>query len=93
MESSERSMPPSELPGGYRLCATDPNQLEQSSKDVRTADGYCGEDETNRHIIGKRRLQPEDREHQDLSKHRDGIADEDIGASLDQRHPARLLHR
>lgn len=52
-----------------------PQGLEQAAQGERPRDAYHGEDRTHFQVLRQRRLQPEDREDQDLRDDRDAVGD------------------
>lgn len=66
--------------------------FEHPPQDVGPRDADYGEDGPHLQVLRQGRVQPEDREDQDLRHDRDAVADDHVGDGLDQGHKTGLLH-
>ena len=67
-----------------------PDPFKHPPQEVGPRDADHGEDRAYLQVLRQRRVQPEDREDQDLCHDRDAVAHGDVGDGLDQRHGSRL---
>lgn len=67
-----------------------PDPFEQPPQSERPDYAHYRENHAHLQVLRQRRMQPEDREDQDLRDHRDAMADDHD--SFDNRHEARLFH-
>ena len=58
------------------IALSKPHRLEQSPQDVGSRDADQGEHRAHLQVLGQRRVQPEDREDQDLRDDRDAVAED-----------------
>jgi len=66
--------------------------LEQPPQQIPTDQRDPDESQTDRQMIAKRGLDPEQRKHDDLRGNGQNVTDNDIRRGLDQRNGTRLLH-
>jgi hypothetical protein len=62
------------------------DHLEHSPQEIAPRQRDHGEDPANGEVLPERRRQGEQREHEQLRRHRYGVADDDIRHRLDERH-------
>jgi hypothetical protein len=69
-----------------------PDPFEQPPQQIPTCQRNSDEDEVYAHMLRKARLDPKPREHDDLCRDCQKVAQHNVYRGFDQRHGARLVH-